>query len=443
MSNVREQRGWYMYDWANSTFSATVVTLFLGPYLTELAKAGANAEGHIFPLGIEVDYRSYWSYLIALSVVTQVAVLPILGAIADYSHKKKFLMALFAYLGAGATTAMYFLQGSAFLWGGFLFLIANLAFGAAIVMYNSFLPEISELDERDAVSSKGWGIGYLGGGIMLAINLMLFKNAAALGLTEGLAIRISLGMAGLWWAGFTLIPMLTLKNRIPTRKPPKGEALLSVGFKQIYKTLRELPRFPQTLMFLLAFLIYNDAIQAVITLSAQFGSEELHMPMSELTMAILMIQFVAFIGALSFNYIAKVIGSKHAVMVALVVWALVILAMYFLIHDSKGFFIMGAVVAIVLGGSQALSRSLYSLMIPKGQEAEFFSLYEISDKGTSWLAPLMFGLALQYTKSFRLAALSLVIFFIVGFILLARVNVRKATIEAGNLPDERDPALTT
>ena len=433
-ARLKEQRGWYFYDWANSTFSATVVTLFLGPYLTELAKAGADSAGHIFPLGLEVDYRSYWSYLIALSVMTQVGVLPVLGAIADYSHKKKLLMGLFAYIGAGATAAMYFLQGSAYLWGGFLFLLANLAFGASIVMYNSFLPEISTLEERDDVSSKGWGLGYLGGGIMLALNLLMFQNAAALGLTEALAIRISLGVAGLWWAGFTLIPLLTLRNRVPLRKPPAGEHLMGVGFRQIYKTLRELPRFPQTLMFLLAYLIYNDAIQAVITLSAQFGSEELHMPMSELTMAILMIQFVAFAGAFAFNYIAKAIGSKRAVMLALVVWTLVILAMYFLIYDSKGFFIMGAVVAIVLGGSQALSRSLYSVMIPKGQEAEFFSLYEISDKGTSWLAPLMFGLALQYTQSFRLAALSLAIFFIVGFFLLARVNVKKATIEAGNEP---------
>src|SRR5260370_18773735 len=157
--SVREQRGWYFYDWANSAFSTTVVTLFLGPYITAIAKAAADSQGLIHPLGIPVDARSYWGYLVALSVMTQVLCLPILGAIADYSHRKKFLLALFGFMGAGATVAMFALEGSNYLLGGFLFLLANLTFGASIVIYNSFLPEIAPEDQQDAVSSKGWGIG--------------------------------------------------------------------------------------------------------------------------------------------------------------------------------------------------------------------------------------------------------------------------------------------
>jgi UMF1 family MFS transporter len=432
MSKRAEQRGWYFYDWANSTFSTTVVTLLLGPYLTELAHAGADAGGFIHPFGVSVDYRSYWSYLIALSVMTQVAVLPVLGAIADYSHRKKFLLGLFAYLGAAATIAMYRLEDGMWAAGGVLFLISNLVFGASVVVYNSFLPEIAAPQERDAVSSKGWGIGYLGGGLLLALNLVLLRKAPDWGISQPLAIRINLASAGLWWALFTIIPLRTLRNRIPVARPPAGRHIVVAGFRQILSTLKGLPRYPQTLVFLLAYLVYNDAIQAVITLASQFGSEELKMPMSQLAMAILMIQFVAFAGSILFNYVARAVGAKRAVMIALVVWAGIIYAMYALVYGGTGFFILGAVAAVVLGGSQALSRSLFSQMIPKGQEAEFFSIYEVSDKGTSWLAPLIFGLSLQWTRSFRAASLSLLFFFVVGFGILARVNVPQGAREAGN-----------
>ena len=281
---------------------------------------------------------------------------------------------------------MFTLQGSAYLLGGLLFLIANLAFGASIVVYNSFLPEIATPEERDNVSSKGWGFGYLGGGIVLALNLALFSNAEKLGLTEGLAVRISLASAGLWWALFTIIPMVGLRNRPPGRTRAPGEGL-GAGFRQLFQTIREMRRYPQTLTFLIAYLIYNDAVQAVITLSGQFGSDELKIPMGTLTMAILMVQFLAFAGALLFNVISNRIGTKQAIVLSLLIWSGVIAAIYVTVRTTVEFFIMAAVVALVLGGTQALSRSLFSQMIPKGREGEYFSLYEISDKGTSWLAP--------------------------------------------------------
>ena len=430
--NRREQTGWYFYDWANSAFSSTVVTLFLGPYLTAIAKAAAGPDGMIHPLGIPVEPRSWWGYLVAASVMLQVVFLPVLGAVADYSPRKKHLLAVFAYAGAAATIAMFFVQGEMYLVGGALFLVANLTFGASIVVYNSFLPEISSPEERDSVSSKGWGIGYLGGGIVLALNLLLYAKADALGISEALAARISLASAGVWWAIFTVIPLVRLRNRPPSRALAPGENTLNTGFNQIFHTLRDMRNYPQTLTFLIAYLVYNDAIQTVITLSAQFGNDELKIPLSTLTLAILMVQFVAFAGALGFNYIAKWIGAKRAVLLSLCIWTGVLLAIYFSVKTTVQFFIMAAVVAVVLGGSQALSRSLYSLMIPKGREGEYFSLYEISDKGTSWLCPLIFGLALQFTGSYRLAILSLIVFFIAGLLILSRVDVRRAAIEAGN-----------
>lgn len=436
MNNRREQIGWYFYDWANSAFYTTVITVFLGPYLTGIAKAAAEASGEgnafVYPLGIKVFYGSFFPYVVALSVGLQMVFLPILGAIADSSHRKKQMLGLFAYLGSFATVGLYFLQGANYLLGGGLFVLANLSYGASLVFYNSFLPDIASAEDRDRVSSVGWAMGYLGGGLLLALNLYLFSKAESFGLTTGQAVRISLASSGAWWAVFTLIPLSTLKNRLPVKGAAAGQNYVAAGFKQLRDTISTARRYPQTLLFLAAYLFYNDGIQAVIALASVFGAEELKLDQSTLVQVILVVQFSAFFGALLFNWVAKAIGNKRAIMVSLVIWTGVLIYAYGLLQTKLQFFILGAVIAIVLGGSQALSRSVYSLMIPKGQEAEYFSLYEVSDKGTSWLAPLMFGLALQFTGSYRIAILSLIVFFIVGLTLLARVNVRQAAIEAGN-----------
>ena len=430
---TREQKAWYFYDWANSAFSTTVVGVFLGPYLTSITRAAADAGGFVYPLGIAVRADAFFPFVVSLSVLLQVVVLPVVGAIADYTHLKKHILGLFAYIGAVATLAMYFLQGTNYLMGGLLFLVANLSFGAAMVCYNAFLPDIAEPDERDRVSSVGWATGYLGGGLLLAGNLVFFLLRDQIGISTEDAIRISLASAGLWWGLFTLIPMRVLQNRQPQRSLPPGERYLTVGFKQLGHTLRRLPRYPQTLLFLIAYLLYNDGIQTVISLSSQFGSEELGMTAAELPQLFLMVQFVAFFGALGFGRLAGRIGAKRSIIISLVIWSAVVLTVWSpLLQTSRQFFLLGAVIAIVLGGSQALSRSLFSLMIPKGQESEYFSLYEISERGTSWMGPLLFGLAIQWTDSYRIAVLSVGVFFIAGLILLPLVDVRKAIAEAGN-----------
>ena len=432
LERKREQVGWYFYDWANSAFASTVLTLFLGPYLTSIARNAAASDGFIHPFGLSIDPRAFWGYCVSLSVIGQVFVLPLVGALADYKRSKRQFLALFAYLGAFATMAMFFVQGERYLLGGGLFIFANVAFGAANVISNSFLSELATPEERDSVSSRGWGFGYLGGGLLLILNLAFFSNAEALGVTEAFAVRVSLASAGLWWAGFTLIPLARLRNRgIPQELPP-GENIISVGFHQFLHTVKDLRNYPQTMLFLIAYLIYNDAVQTVISLAGQFGSDELKMPMSKLTMAILMVQFVAFLGAMLFNFIASRVGTQKAILVALVIWALTLGYIFIAVKTHEEFFIMSFIVGLVMGGSQALSRSLFSLMIPVGKEAEYFSVYEISDKGTSWLGPLVFALALQTTGSYRSAILSLVVFFVIGFILLSRVDVKQAETTARN-----------
>jgi UMF1 family MFS transporter len=427
----RQQWAWYSYDWGNSAFSTTVVTLFLGPYLTSLAKAAAGADGRIHPLGLSIEPRALWSYLIALSVILQVLCLPLVGAIADYGKKKREMLGGLALVGVTATACMFFMHGEHYLWGAGLFLVANLMFGASIVIYNAFLPDISTPEERDTVSSTGWGIGYLGGGVLLALNLYLYSNATKFGLSEGMAVRISLCSAGLWWGLFTIPCYAGLRNHNGGRALPEGENYLTVGLKQVKGLLRELGHYPQALLFLIAFLLYNDGIQTVIALSSQFGSDQLGMSMASLTKAILMVQFVAFFGAMGFNLIAKWIGAKASVGLALVVWTGTLIYMWLAVKTEGEFFILAFVIALVMGGSQALSRSLYSQLIPKGREAEYFSLYEISDKGTSWISPLVFGLALEITGNYRLAILSLIFFFLAGMLVLARVDLRKGIADAG------------
>jgi MFS transporter, UMF1 family len=425
-----EQFGWYFYDWANSAFSTTVVTVFLGPYLTTITKAAADAEGFVHPFGLHVNAGSFFPYVVSLSVALQVLFLPMLGAIADYSHRKKQLLASFAYLGVSATMGLYFLYGTDYLLGGLLFLIANLSFGASVVIYNAFLPEIASPEERDAVSSMGWALGYLGGGLLLLMNLVLMARATDFGLDTNRAVRISLASAGVWWGLFTIIPLLTLRVRRPARTLPRGAGYLSVGFRQLRGTIGTVIARPQTLLFLSAYLLYNDGIQSVITLSTEFGQEELKLSLPTLSLVILMVQFVAFFGSILFNYIARAVGARRAILMSLLIWTGALVYAYGLLRTEAQFFVLAAVIAVVLGGSQALSRSLFSLMIPKGREAEYFSLYEVSERGTSWLGPLLFGLSLQFTGSYRIALLSLVVFFLAGMALLVRLDVRKAEGEA-------------
>ena len=427
----REQRGWYFYDWANSVFSTTVLTVFLGPYLTGIAKAAADADGFVHPLGIPVRAGSYFAYAVSASVLLSVLVMPLAGAIADRTGRKKPILGVAAYLGAGATAGMFFLEGERYLLGGALLVVANVSFAVAVVVYNAFLPQIAGPQERDAVSSRGWAFGYAAGSLVLIANLALFLRHEELGVSEGSAVRICIASAGVWWAIFTVIPLLRLRER-PGAVAGERISLLS-GWRQLADTLRELRRYRLTMLFLLAYLVYNDGVQTVITQASVFGSEELGMDQTTLIGAVLLVQVLAVAGALLMGRLARRFGAQRTILASLVAWAAIAGAGYFLPAGAPvWFFALAAGIGLVMGGSQALSRSLFSQLVPRGKEAEFFSLYEVSDRGTSWLGPLVFGLAYQLTESYRAAIISLVVFFVLGFALLWRVPVERAAEAAGN-----------
>ena len=436
VNDKREIFGWAMYDWANSAFSTTIGTVFLGPYLASLAHNAALASKDSMAriLGIPIAPDSFFPYCISISVGLQVLFLPILGAIADYSHRRKQMMQVFATIGAIATILLFFTTAPVWWLGGLLFIVANLAFGAALVFYNSYLPDIASEDQRDRVSSYGWAMGYLGDGLLLILNLAFYMFSDKLGVPKDLAVRINLASAGIWWLSFSFFTWARLRSRQAVKRLPKGESYARVGFRQLWKTIKEMRNFPETLKYLLAYFLYNDGIQTVIAVSSTFAAAPLvrggvGMDQTKLIVVILMIQFMAFFGALLWGKLANWVGAKRSIIVSLVIWAGVVIYAYFGLKGENRvleFFIMGAFIALVMGGSQAISRSLYAQIIPSGKQAEYYSFYEISERGTSWIGPLLFGLMNQVFNNLRPAILSLIFFFVMGLIVLPFVNVKKA-----------------
>lgn len=429
MDTRREITGWAMYDWANSAFATTVVTAFLGPYLAALIAA---RPGGILPVGpFAVEPEAFYPFCVTISVILQIVFLPILGSLADFTNLKKRLLILFASIGALATILLGFVSsGNWVLIGGILFILANVSFGAALVFYNAYLPDIAPPEKQDSVSSRGFAYGYVGGGLLLALNLLMFQFIT----DTSIALRLSLASAGLWWLLFTwLFPRRRLVERKTAVSPPPGSKFLTHSARQFVDTLRDMiDNHPRTLQFLIAYLIYNDGIMTVNTVAAIFAASELGMGPEQLVGVILMIQFVAALGAILFNKVAGTIGAKWTVIITLLGWIGLLIYAFGWLKTPTQIWVWAALEAMVLGSSQALSRSIFSKMVPASRESAYFSLYEISERGTSWLGPLLFGLAVQFTGSARAALLPLTAFFVIGILVLLTTNVRQAIADAGN-----------
>ncbi|MBZ5559965.1 MAG: MFS transporter [Acidobacteriia bacterium] len=453
----REIAGWLMYDWANSAFQTTVITVLAGPYLTALAQHDVGRNGIVATLGPfgSITALSLFPYCISASAFLQVLFLPVLGTMADYSSAKKRLMAGFCYGGVAATCLLFFITAHRYLVGGVLVIVANFAFGVTIVLYNSFLNDITTEDQRDKVSSQGYALGYLGGGLLLAANLGLVSASDRLGISTELAVRISLLSAGVWWGGFALITFARLQTRAATRARPSNPSSLAVAFAGLRGLWTDLTRLPHTRRYLIAYMAFNDAIQTIISIASVFLAQELFvsrgLPTNEafLMGLVLMVQFVAFGGALLFERIAVLLNTKNAIVLSLVIWTGIVVYAYGLLQTVAQAWMMGAVLAMVLGGSQALSRSLFSQMIPAGHEAGFFGVYEITERGSSWIGPFLFGLVASVTGSYRQAILSLVVLFLAGMFVLLFTDAEQAVRDASrsdavarrtsSLPDSRQP----
>lgn len=431
----REVRRWAMYGFSNHGWVTTVGTVLIGPWLLALATSAAgNAHNSLFSVGpIHLRASAYPSFAIAVAALLQVPVLPLLGASADRIGRKRRIITITCLVGSLCAALLATTGGSAWLYAGVLFVLGNAAFGASDVVYNSFLPRIAPPEHRDAVSSYGFAVGYLGSGLILALNLAVLQLHDSLGLTRADAVRVCFLMGAMWWAVIGVWAVRGLRERrirAAARSRPRR-----LGLDDLADGLRTLRGMPNAFRYLIGYLFFADAISAVVGLASTYLTHELYhddaaAAATFLFSLILLIQFLAIGGSLLFAQLARVIGTKPTVLVTLVLWCVVVVYAYLILHTKGQAVAMGVLIALVLGGSQALSRSLYSQMVPRGHEATFFGLFEISDRGTSWVAPLLFTIVVDATGSFRQAILSLIVLFVVGIVLLARTNVDAAKAEA-------------
>lgn len=440
----REIFGWLTYDWANSVFYTTVVSVLAGPYLTSLAQADVGRGGVVISLGPigSITADNLFTSTLGVSVFLQVFILPLLGAIADYTNLKKKMMAAFCYFGVFASSLLFFIKGDSYLWGCAMLLVANMSFAAANVFYNAFLIDITTENKRDKISSYGFAAGYLAGVIVLIINIALINYAETLGISEGFAVRISLLGASLWWGLFAIVTFKLVRSRGAVKVIPPGQNIIKVGFIEVWRTLKELYGLKYTCLFLIAYLFYNDGIQTVILNSSVFLSQELFVSrgletsQTFLLTIFLIAQSAALVGAVVFERIARLIGAKRTIVLSLCIWSGIVIYAYGFLQTTTQAMGMAVFIGLVLGSAQALSRSLFSQMIPKDRESSFFGLYEISEKGTSWLGNLVFAVVVGITGSYRQAILGLIFFFVVGSVILILTNTKKAIHDAGNLTPE-------
>ncbi len=443
-NDKREIFGWITYDWANSAFYTTVVSVLLGPYITALAQNDVGRGGTVLSLGgyASITADNLFTSTLGVSVFAQVFLLPLLGSIADYTNLKKRMMAAFCYTGVIASSLLFFVTGDDYLWGCVALIVANISFAAANVFYNAYLIDITTEDRRDRVSSHGYAAGYLGGIIMLFLNIALIQFAPSLGITEGTAVRVSMLAASLWWGLFAIVTFKLLKNRNQKRARKDGQNLFNAGFRELGNTVKELKGLRYTLLFLVAYLFYNDGIQTVILNSSVFLSQELFVSrgletdQTFLLGIFVVAQVAALIGAIGFEYLSRFIGAKKTIIICLMIWCGIVIYAYGFLDTLTQALIMAAFIGMVLGSTQALSRSLYSQMIPKERESGFFGIYEISEKGTSWLGNAVFAVVIGVTGSYRHAILALIAFFLIGLVLLVLTNTVKAIHQAGNLTPE-------
>jgi MFS transporter, UMF1 family len=435
-SHKRAIQAWTMYDWGNSAFATTIMAAVLPVYYSTVAAGN-------LPPNIAT---AYWGYTTSLSALLAAVLSPVLGAVADFRGSKKTFLAIFMLIGVTGTSLLYFVQSGDWLLASLFFLFGNVGFAGSLVYYDALLPHVAGPDEIDQVSTRGYAMGYIGGGLLLAINLGMimvvpgFFPAAQKSEITGLMTRLSFVSVGVWWFLFTL-PLLRSVSE-PQRRIQRGEENfnpLQASFSRLGQTFKEIRHYRDLSLYLLTFWVYANGIGTIITMATIYGAE-IGIGQTTLIGTLLMVQFLAAPFAFLFGWLAKRIGTKPSIYISLSIYTLIAIAGYFMTKEWH-FWALGAAVATVQGGSQALSRSLIGRMMPKSKSAEFYGFFSVFEKFSNIAGPALFGVVSMVMGHSRLSIASLVVFFVVGIYLLTRVNVERGIQVA--LHEEEQLVATT
>ena len=408
----RSVLGWAMYDWANSSFATTVMAGFFPLFYKQFWNAGVPAVQSTFRLGLA---NGIASLLVAVMA-------PLVGAIADKGRARVRLLGLFTLLGAVMTAALFYVGRGEWLSAALLYILASLGFWGGNQFYDSLLTDVAAESEYDLVSGYGYALGYLGGGLLFAINVAMVLKPAWFHLADaGEAVRWSFVTVGIWWAGFTLFTLALVRER-PGHEPLPAAAAIRAGARELVSTLKHLRGQRQLIWFLLAYWFYIDGVNTIIKMAIDYGLS-LGLKQDKLITALLVVQFVGFPAALAFGWLGQKIGARVGILLGIAVYAAIAGYAYFL-HSEAEFMTMAIIIGLVQGGVQSLSRSLFGRLVPAGKAGEYFGFYNLMGKAAAVLGPTLTGVVALLTDDSRLGILSITILFVIGAIFLMKVRLQ-------------------
>jgi len=412
INNKKTIISWAFYDWANSAFATTIVAAVLPVYYSTVAASSYSSN----------IASSYWGYTNTIAMLIIAVLAPILGAVADFRQAKLKFLKFFLIMGVVSTAFLFYVKEGDWLFASVLYIFGRMGFAGGNLFYDSFLPHIAKDDDLDFVSTFAYALGYLGGGLLLALNLSMILSPDIFGIADtGTATRLSFVSVAIWWTIFSYPIFKNVNEPRLTRPVEKKANIIKAGFKRVYSTFKEIQRFRQVFLFLLAFWLYNDGIGTIMVMAVIFGTE-IGIGQEHLIGAILVVQFLGVPFTILFGKLAKKITAKRAIYLGLIVYTLIAIGGYFM-TSAFHFWLLAIGVGMVQGGTQALSRSLFAQMTPKSKSAEFFGFFDVSQKFSGIVGPALFGIIGQMTGSSRISIFALIIFFIGGMYLLEKVRL--------------------